>query len=111
MWLGTISYGLYVIHQILFQVLGEVAHAHGISVRPVWLFVPAILASLLFALLSYSWIEEPILRWKSQCPYGRTIEADGPLRVAEGGRRWCQSPATIGVYRDNRLACRSRIRR
>jgi len=67
--LGTVSYGLYLIHQIVFHVLSDVARAHGITVRPAWLYLPAIFASLGMAVLSYRWIERPILGWKSRFPY------------------------------------------
>jgi peptidoglycan/LPS O-acetylase OafA/YrhL len=67
--LGTVSYGLYLIHQIVFYVLGDVARAYGIPGRPAWLFLPAIVASLTLAALSYRWIEGPILGLKSRFPY------------------------------------------
>jgi peptidoglycan/LPS O-acetylase OafA/YrhL len=82
-WLGTVSYGLYLFHQILFHILGDVLKAHDVAGRPAWLFIPAILVSVGLAALSYRWIETPILRLKSRFPYAGEVRANAP-RPASG---------------------------
>jgi peptidoglycan/LPS O-acetylase OafA/YrhL len=73
-WLGKVSYGLYLIHLVVYIALGDLARAYGITGRPAWLFVPAIGLSILLAGLSYGLIEAPILSWKRLFPYpGPTI--------------------------------------
>jgi peptidoglycan/LPS O-acetylase OafA/YrhL len=68
-WLGKVSYGLYLVHLVLFIAVSDVARALGIPGRPAWLFIPAIGASVLLAGLSSRFIEGPILAWKDRFPY------------------------------------------
>ncbi len=59
-WLGTISYSLYLVHFPLFRVLGE-AWKSGAGSKPVNLFVPIAGALLVvpLAALFYRWVEAP----------------------------------------------------
>lgn len=92
-WLGTVSYGLYLIHQILFVILGDILLARNVEgSRPAWVFVPAILMSLVLAGLSYRWIEEPILRLKSRFRYAAEGSAATSPRHISRSERHAEQP-------------------
>jgi peptidoglycan/LPS O-acetylase OafA/YrhL len=68
LYLGRISYGLYVFHLFVLQgVTHLVLHAFG--VRPWWgIMPPTLLITIGLAAVSYRWLEQPFLRLKSSPP-------------------------------------------
>lgn len=66
---GTISYGLYLYSWILYEYLDTV-FKFGLGLGDVWwLQVAKLVCSYLFAMASWKWIEEPILRLKDRFEY------------------------------------------
>jgi peptidoglycan/LPS O-acetylase OafA/YrhL len=70
---GDISYGLYLVHQLLFQLYDR---AFGLSFRTDWRllavrFAVAGGAAVAVAVASKRWFEDPILRMKSRIPAAR----------------------------------------
>lgn len=65
LWLGKISYGLYVYHILVLALVRRWAAGwgHGAGISAVRLCLELLL-SILVAGLSYRWIEQPFLRWK-----------------------------------------------
>ena len=65
LWLGKISYGLYVYHVLVLALMprwpARWGHGAGLSAARLCL---ELLLSILVAGLSYRWIEQPFLRWK-----------------------------------------------
>lgn len=69
-YLGQISYGLYLYHWIVFEWADHV-FKFGRGVHDGWLFGAAkVLVSLLVAVASWEWFEKPILRLKDRIEYG-----------------------------------------
>ena len=80
-WVGTVSYGLYLYHWILYELLDTVFKFRLGYRDPLWL--DGIKVTLSFAAAAVSWyvIEKPIMRIKGLIAYGRP---SGP--VSEGDR-------------------------
>ncbi len=66
--LGDVSYGIYMYHPLVIavalQVLSPWVSSLGWSAFNVLLFTISIVGTLLLALASYRWLEQPVLRWK-----------------------------------------------
>jgi peptidoglycan/LPS O-acetylase OafA/YrhL len=70
-WLGKVSFGLYLIHHVLFVAIADLAREYGLPGRPLWLILPAIAASIVLAGISHRFLERPILGLKDRFPYRR----------------------------------------
>jgi peptidoglycan/LPS O-acetylase OafA/YrhL len=85
-YLGTISYGIYLYHHPILQILGTMLEQMGIVHVPALWLVEWIL-TLAVAMASWHWIERPILRLKDRVPYRRGTApapiAESPLPVLE----------------------------
>lgn len=64
-WLGAISYSLYLVHMVVYTVLRGVDHLVGRPLDPVWPVRVAIqfAAAIGAAALLHRWFERPVLRW------------------------------------------------
>ena len=67
-YLGTISYGIYVYHWIIYLIVDR---AIPESSRTLWATALKLAASLFVAVLSWRFIEQPILNFKNRFRYGR----------------------------------------
>jgi peptidoglycan/LPS O-acetylase OafA/YrhL len=74
-WLGVVSYGVYVIHELILGIVYGVARRdwpHFLSLRDLVLPAIALVVTLLVAAASYRWFERPILdigrRWEYAKP-------------------------------------------
>ena len=67
--LGTISYGLYLYHQMIYGVLDTVVNYRLQMDDPWWLDVCKVSLSLVVAVISWRWIEQPIIRLKDRYRY------------------------------------------
>lgn len=65
LWLGKISYGLYIYHRLIFTLMprGPAGWEHRAGISAARLCLELLLC-ILVAGLSYRWIEQPFLRWK-----------------------------------------------
>jgi len=85
-YLGSISYGLYLYHHFIFEICKYYERAFGLSPGLFWDLVK-LAASVSVAMLSWQLFERPILSLKDRFGYQRAAEADGanfpPL--AKGG--------------------------
>jgi peptidoglycan/LPS O-acetylase OafA/YrhL len=77
-YVGKISYGLYLLHVPVFDIIREFAHPQGM-LQSMAVFVFAISAAIAAASLSWFFLESPILRWK------RYFESE------------CATPSTVGA--------------
>lgn len=82
--IGRISYGLYLWHFPIFGILrkairGNIDPANPVSVTLAVMLLLA--ATLVVALASYRWVEQPALRLKRRFPPGDRAEAPGPATV------------------------------
>jgi len=70
-WVGQLSYGIYVYHYILMLLSDDIAQALGKGGRPFWR--EALTVALVFGLAALSWrfFELPLLRLKDRFEYGR----------------------------------------
>lgn len=70
-WVGQLSYGIYVYHYILMLLSDDIAQALGKGGRPFWR--EALTVAIVFVLASLSWrfVELPMLRLKSRFEYRR----------------------------------------
>lgn len=70
-WVGQLSYGIYVYHYILMLLSDDIARALGKGGRPFWR--EAITVALVFGLAALSWrfFELPLLRLKDRFEYSR----------------------------------------
>ena len=80
--LGTISYGLYLYHNIL---LGLVHKRFGRPNLSVGLTFAALAATLLLAMVSWRFVEKPILTLKGRFRYDRPSLQETPTAVAVSG--------------------------
>ncbi|HEX8200812.1 MAG TPA: acyltransferase [Isosphaeraceae bacterium] len=67
-YLGTTSYGIYLLHPIVFAVTVMVARALGVG-PSWWLDVVKCVGSLALAALSWECVERRVLAWKDRFPY------------------------------------------
>jgi peptidoglycan/LPS O-acetylase OafA/YrhL len=64
--LGEISYGLYLFHQVVratTKSLFHVGYGPGFESQERWLFVPDFLVSVLLCALLFRFYEKPLIRW------------------------------------------------
>ena len=90
-WIGQLSYGIYVYHYILMLFSDDIARALGMGGRPFWR--EALTVALIFGLAALSWryVELPLLRLKDRFEYGRKPNA-----------------VLVGPHLEHRLASRER---
>lgn len=70
---GTISYGLYLYHAIVYGITEAFVYHFKISFGSVPLLFFKILITLLISILSWRFIEQPFLRLKNKIPYKKTL--------------------------------------
>jgi peptidoglycan/LPS O-acetylase OafA/YrhL len=75
-YLGRISYGLYLYHQIIQIVLDDALQTRGIHYPP-WLQATIFAASIAAAAASWHFLERPVLAWKDRFPYEK-VPANAP---------------------------------
>lgn len=68
-YLGRISYGLYLYHFVFLMLTNEIIRANAWRADAVWTKAPAVAASFLVAVLSWKYVERPILRWRDRYDY------------------------------------------
>jgi peptidoglycan/LPS O-acetylase OafA/YrhL len=107
-YLGTISYGLYLYHFPIFGLLSGGA-VPKFSHDPMWLDFLKIALTLAVAAASWQWIERPISRMKD-ARYGYRIGAGG-ARLGRGIRRDAGQPANSTSMGGVRPAAAPRSRR
>lgn len=76
--LGTISYGLYLYHLVLFENLDTLVKFRWEMGDPWWLDATKLALSLIVATASWHFFEKPILRFKERFQYGGNSVADAP---------------------------------
>jgi peptidoglycan/LPS O-acetylase OafA/YrhL len=92
--IGTISYGLYLYHWIIYEAIDTVIKFRWKMGDPLWLDVIKVATVFLAAILSWRFIERPILRLKSRYDYHRANRADViPMQPA--------SPSSMGGARSH----------
>ena len=91
-YLGRISYGLYVVHQLVLEAV-KVGLIRTIGQSPAGVrCVLAMVPTILLAAISYRWLESPFLRLKkrfehvSASPEPRTLDSIGSRQPAHSGR-------------------------
>jgi peptidoglycan/LPS O-acetylase OafA/YrhL len=67
--LGTISYGLYLYHLIIMILSIDLFRSSGLRIAPIWREVPTIALCFAAAMLSWKYIERPILGFKDYFAY------------------------------------------
>ncbi len=85
LYLGQISYGLYIWHSLAFALTGLV-----VQLEPEYMYYPELAAALLLAVLSYTYFERPFLRLKdklSAAPRRPQIQSGTKEGVVEGQAR------------------------
>jgi peptidoglycan/LPS O-acetylase OafA/YrhL len=65
-YIGTVSYGVYLLHKIALHAVHMVAGRVGGGLEPLLVFALGLALSIALAGLSYRFFEQPILRWKSR---------------------------------------------
>ena len=69
-WLGTISYGIYFDHYIIYWVVDGCAWTDNMNYDQTWTVRGTKVAiTLAVATVSWNWIEQPILKLKDHFPY------------------------------------------
>ena len=63
-WLGSISYGLYLWHGLVFELTPSMRRLHWLTDAGVFLFV--LVVSVLVSWISWRWFEQPVLGWASR---------------------------------------------
>ena len=92
-YLGTISYGIYLYHLPLFALISP-RHFTNLCNDPIWLDAFKLAATFALAVVSWQFIEKPILRLKDRFPYpspGHVDEAeshDHPPRPHRRPQPW-----------------------
>ncbi len=81
-YIGQISYGLYLYHHIVFMLLDDYTETHGLA-GSVALDLAKVAASLAIAALSYRLVEMPMLSLKRLFPY-RSTESAGVAGIPRG---------------------------
>lgn len=76
-YLGTISYGLYLYHYIIIITVQQFFAHHGLE-RPWWIDVLAFVATLAVSALSWRFVERPILALKDRWNYRSEAPAADP---------------------------------
>jgi peptidoglycan/LPS O-acetylase OafA/YrhL len=75
--LGTISYGLYLYHLIIMTLSIDLVRRSGLRFAPIWRELPTIALCFAAAMLSWKYIERPILGLKNRFAYNPGLS--GPL--------------------------------
>ncbi len=84
--IGTISYGLYLYHWIIYEIIDTVIKFGGKMGDPLWLDVIKVGVSFAVAIASWRFIEQPILRFKDHYDYDRaSIALNQPAFSTMGG--------------------------
>jgi peptidoglycan/LPS O-acetylase OafA/YrhL len=78
-YLGSISYGVYLYHWVVYRVVGEFAAENGFDQYPYTLFAVKLGVSIGLAALSWHFIERPILGLKDRFSYASRAGADSPV--------------------------------
>lgn len=73
--IGTVSYGLYLYHWILYELLDTFVEFRWKLGQPYWLDVLKLCLSFLAAFLSWRFIEKPILKLKDKFAYQPNVKA------------------------------------
>jgi peptidoglycan/LPS O-acetylase OafA/YrhL len=89
-YLGRISYGLYVFHLLALTLIAKLVSIPGVGIRFNFelRFVFSLLLTVLLAAASYQWLELPFLRLKKRFSYGvprETAQIDSKLRPQLSG--------------------------
>ncbi len=82
-WLGQVSYGLYLYHHILFEIVDGAMAARGLE-KNFAVDLLKLAGSLAMAAGSWTLIERPILAFKDRFAYDRTPQASLPIVSAPG---------------------------
>jgi peptidoglycan/LPS O-acetylase OafA/YrhL len=84
--LGSISYGFYLFHLVLYEAAKSFASTHGIGNSHHQLALPVFAAAVLLSWLSFIAYERPIIRWGqgkarqlAQYPNSTPAMASGPV--------------------------------
>jgi peptidoglycan/LPS O-acetylase OafA/YrhL len=88
--LGTISYGFYLFHLIVFEAIKKFASAHGIGNSHHLLALPTFAIAVFLSWLSFTAYERPIIRWGHAKAKG--LAPNSPSRSHAGEPPWA-SPA------------------
>jgi peptidoglycan/LPS O-acetylase OafA/YrhL len=85
-WLGQMSYGIYLYHHMLFEIVQGYADRYGVTNR---VAIDAVKLTSTFALSALSWhlIEQPVLSLKDRFGYLKRSAIPAPKSVAELARR------------------------
>jgi peptidoglycan/LPS O-acetylase OafA/YrhL len=75
--LGTISYGLYLYHLVIMILSIDLFRRSGLRIAPIWREVPTIALCFAAAILSWIYIERPILGLKDRFAYNGQGEPHG----------------------------------
>lgn len=67
-YLGSISYGIYLYHTIVFWIVGRLCESRGIILAPVEFFFVVMLISIALAALSFKYFEAPIMNMRHRKP-------------------------------------------
>ncbi len=74
-WVGQLSYGIYVYHYILMLMSDDIAQALGKGGRPFWRETLTVAVIFGLAALSWRFVELPLLRLKDRFEYGRRLNS------------------------------------
>lgn len=95
--LGTISYGLYLYHLVIMLLAHDLMGWLGYRTQPPWLVVISLGLCFIVSWASWTFLEEPILRWKDRFAY-RDVPRPSSARTQEvdavSGSGWTAQPET-----------------